>query len=557
MRDAQGSRVGTMFGPYLLKRLLGRGGMGEVYEAEHTVKQWTVALKLMSQTISQDPVFRKRMEREARITGRLLEPHVVPIHDYGEIDGHLFLEMRLIEGTDLGSLLQRSGPLSPPRAVAIIHQVASALDAAHAAGVTHRDVKPQNILMTGDDFAYLVDFGIASAKTEEKLTQLGTAVGTFKYMSPERFSNDEVTSRADVYALACVLYECLTGAPPYRADSTGTLIAAHMMEPIPRPSAQSVGVRPAFDAVIARGMAKNPDDRYASAGELAAAAHDALSSPDQDQAGTILRRSETTYHPISAAPAPTAPDAMPAPAEPAAPTAFDSDTLSSGGQRANTLPPVQGAGQDGPQSPPPQQPSGAEPPPSRVRKRWPIMVAVALLVVGVGGVGTWLLMSPSSDQPKTSGAKTTAPSGPASNGDLTRLLSLLPAGYASGTCTPTTPEAGSVWVGAATMVSCGQNNKPGGPAHATYGLFPNSDSMKNAFNDDISNISLVDCPVEGKSPAPWRSDRSPNVTGGDVACGTYNNQPSLIWTYDKQLMLSDVAGDQTVADLHKWWEAYS
>jgi serine/threonine-protein kinase len=194
--------------------------MGEVYEAEHTVKQWTVALKLMSLAFSQDPVFRKRMEREARITGRLLEPHVVPIHDYGEIDGQLYLEMRLIEGIDLGSLLVRDGALPSPRAVAIIHQVASALDAAHAAGVTHRDVKPQNILITGNDFAYLVDFGIASAKTDEKLTQLGTAVGTWKYMAPERFSNDEVTPRADVYALACVLYECLTGAPPYPADST-------------------------------------------------------------------------------------------------------------------------------------------------------------------------------------------------------------------------------------------------------------------------------------------------------------------------------------------------
>ena len=153
MSDADDSRIGTTFGPYYLKRLLGRGGMGEVYEAEHTVKEWTVALKLMSRTFSQDPMFRKRMEREARITGRLLEPHVVPIHDYGEIDGQLFLEMRLIEGVDLGSLLENEGALTAPRSVAIIHQVASALDAAHAAGVLHRDVKPPNILVTRGAFA--------------------------------------------------------------------------------------------------------------------------------------------------------------------------------------------------------------------------------------------------------------------------------------------------------------------------------------------------------------------------------------------------------------------
>src|ERR1700742_5210367 len=248
MSGTEASRLGTTFGPYYLKRLLGRGGMGEVYEAEHTVKQWTVAIKLMSLAFSQDPVFRKRMEREARITGRLLEPHVVPIHDYGEIDGQLFLEMRLIEGADLGSVLEKEGALGAPRSVAIIHQVAGALDAAHAAGVTHRDVKPQNILITRSDFAYLVDFGIASAKTDEKLTQLGTAVGTFKYMAPERFTNDEVTPRADVYALACVLYECLTGAPPYGASSTGVLVTAHMMRPIPQPSEQGTGVSAAFYA---------------------------------------------------------------------------------------------------------------------------------------------------------------------------------------------------------------------------------------------------------------------------------------------------------------------
>lgn len=310
MSDAQDSRVGSMFGPYHLKRLLGRGGMGEVYEAEHTVKEWTVAVKLMTAEFSKDPVFRERMKREARIAGRLQEPHVVPIHDYGEVDGQMFLEMRLVEGTDLDSVLKRFGPLTPPRAVAIITQIASALDAAHADRVMHRDVKPQNILITRDDFAYLVDFGIASATTDEKLTQLGTAVGTWKYMAPERFSNDEVTYRADIYALACVLHECLTGAPPYRADSAGTLVSSHLMGPIPQPSAIRPGIPKAFDAVVARGMAKKPEDRYASAGDLALAAHEALSDPDQDHAADILRRSQESTLP--APPKPVPPPTMPA-----------------------------------------------------------------------------------------------------------------------------------------------------------------------------------------------------------------------------------------------------
>ncbi len=185
-----GSRVGSWFGPYRLMRLLGRGGMGEVYEAEDTRKGRVVALKLISPEFSDDPMFRARMQREAGAAGRLTEPHVVPIHDYGEINGQLYLDMRLIDGANLATVLKRTGPMSPPRAVAIVRQVAAALDAAHAGGVTHRDVKPENILITGDDFAYLVDFGIARAGTDPGLTQAGMAMGTYKYMAPERFSDN-------------------------------------------------------------------------------------------------------------------------------------------------------------------------------------------------------------------------------------------------------------------------------------------------------------------------------------------------------------------------------
>ncbi|AKN16504.1 Ser/Thr protein kinase [Mycobacterium haemophilum DSM 44634] len=370
MNDARDSRVGTMFGPYHLKRLLGRGGMGEVYEADHTIKEWTVAVKLMSQTFSNDPIFRERMKREARITGRLHEPHVVPIHDYGDIDGQMYLEMRLIDGTDLDSVLKRFGPLTPPRAVAIITQIASALDAAHAAGVMHRDVKPPNVLLTRDDFAYLVDFGIASATTDEKLTQLGTAVGTWKYMAPERFSNDEVTYRADIYALACVLYECLTGAPPYRADSASTLVTAHLMNPIPQPSTQRSGIPKAFDTVIARGMAKKPEDRYASAGDLALAAHEALSDPDQDHAANIVRRSQEATLPTPAAT--TAPPRPPTPPQ-QPPTGYPNWTPTN---NWSGLPPY-------------------TPPPPRNRNPWPIIAAVAVvLVVIVGAVGIWIVVRP-------------------------------------------------------------------------------------------------------------------------------------------------------------------
>ena len=287
------TRIGSWFGPYRLTRLLGRGGMGEVYEAEDTRKGRIVALKLISPEFSDDPLFRARMQREADAAGRLTEPHVVPIHDYGEINDQLYLDMRLIDGANLAAVLKRTGPMSPPRAVAVVRQVAAALDAAHANGVTHRDVKPENILLTGDDFVYLVDFGIARAATDHGLTQAGMAMGTYKYMAPERFSGNEVTYRSDIYSLACVLGECLTGTPPFRADSIERLVHAHLMEPAPRPSQLRPGRVPAaLDQVVAKGMAKNPNERYRSAGDLASAALHALTAPEQHQSESMLQHTE-------------------------------------------------------------------------------------------------------------------------------------------------------------------------------------------------------------------------------------------------------------------------
>ena len=308
-----GSRAGSRFGPYQLRRLLGRGGMGEVYEAYDTVKDRVVALKLVSEQVSSDDVFRRRLQREAQTAGRLQEPHIVPIHDYGELDGQLFIDMRLIEGKDVGAVLNRTGPLPPARAVAIVEQVASALDAAHRAGVIHRDIKPENILLTERDFAYLVDFGIAAAATEQRVTKTGVAVGSWNYMAPERFGKDDATYRVDIYALACLLYECLTGTKPFQTDSLSSLMAAHLMEPVPRPSQRNSAVPAAFDEVIARGMAKDPIDRYATAGDLAQAALHALSAPDQRQATDLIQHSQHVAPPRWVAGPPVPPRIPPAP----------------------------------------------------------------------------------------------------------------------------------------------------------------------------------------------------------------------------------------------------
>ncbi|MFI6777310.1 serine/threonine-protein kinase PknD [Nocardia sp. NPDC050412] len=262
------------FGRYRLLSLLGQGGMGQVWRAHDSLTNRVVALKVLPERFADDEQLRERFRRECRAVAQLTEPHVIPIHDFGDIDGRLYLNMRLIEGTDLRKVITQEGALSPQRAVAIVAQVAGALQAAHDAGLVHRDVKPTNILLGADEFASLIDFGIAHAADDRTLTTIGETIGTIAYMAPEEIGAEiKADARVDVYALTCVLYECLTGRPPF-ASAAGVqgVIAHHLHTPPPRPSTTTPEVPPAFDAVIAKGMAKNPDERYQTVRELAAAA---------------------------------------------------------------------------------------------------------------------------------------------------------------------------------------------------------------------------------------------------------------------------------------------
>ncbi|MCA2245649.1 serine/threonine protein kinase [Mycobacterium sp. WUMAC-067] len=267
--SSRGSRLGTRFGPYELRSQIGAGGMGEVYRAYDTVKDRMVALKLLRGETVADPGFQQRLWRECRKVTRLQEPHVLPLHDFGEIDGVPFIDMHLVDdGGSLKDLLREQGALEPSRAASITAQVARALDAAHAAGLVHLDVKPENILLTHDHFTYLADFGIAEAAGDESLSRT--------YMAPERFTTGRVGAQTDVYSLACVLYECLTGQPPFEGADAGELKSAHLLSPAPRPSIMRRGVGRDYDDIITRGMAKQRTARYASAGELARAASEAV-----------------------------------------------------------------------------------------------------------------------------------------------------------------------------------------------------------------------------------------------------------------------------------------
>ncbi len=269
----------TPFGHYQLQKLIGQGGMGEVYQAYDTKTDRVVALKVLPHHMATDEVFQARFRRESQAAAGVNDPHVVPIHGFGEINGRLYLDMRLIEGRNLGTMLSDSEkPLGAAFAVSIVEQVGHALDAAHKDGLIHRDIKPSNILITGRDFVYLIDFGLARSAGESGLTTAGSTLGTLAYMAPERFEGGEVDARSDIYALTCVLYECLTGSRPYPADSLEQQIAGHMVSPLPRPSDSDPRLAP-FDEVIAKGMAKKPAKRYQTAGELAQAARRALTAP--------------------------------------------------------------------------------------------------------------------------------------------------------------------------------------------------------------------------------------------------------------------------------------
>ncbi|MGE3286040.1 MAG: protein kinase [Pseudonocardia sp.] len=370
-----------MFGPYRLDRLLGRGGMGEVYEAYDTVHERTVALKLLPESATSDEEYRARFRREAKTVATLHEPHVIPIHSYGEIDGRLFLDMRLVVGEDLAAVLARTGPLPSSRAVAIVEQVAAALDAAHASGLVHRDVKPSNVLLTASDFGYLADFGIArsvAASTGARLTVTGATIGTLEYMAPERFTEGPVDARADVYSLACLLHECLTGQPPFPGRTLPSLLNAHLNQPPPRPSARVAGAA-ALDGVVTTGMAKRPGDRYRSAGELAAAARAAL-APFAGNAATEITPPEPTA-PVLPRPRTGAVAHVPAPSYPGA-TPHSAAPSYPGPQPGPRPDRARGSGPPPPPWPPASR-TGAGGPTSRRR---PVALAVLAAVVAVAAV---------------------------------------------------------------------------------------------------------------------------------------------------------------------------
>ncbi|OBK85212.1 hypothetical protein A5649_02985 [Mycolicibacter heraklionensis] len=584
---ASGSRAGSRVGRYLLKRLLGRGTTGEVYEAIDTQKDRTAALKLLAPALGGNPAFREWLQREALVVGRVQEPHVVPVRDYGELDGQVFIDMPLVAGVDLAAVLKRNGVLPPSRAVNVVWQAASALDAAHSAGVIHRGVKPRNILLTSDDFVYLVDFGLAGAPGAEA-ADAENAGARWKYAAPELFSGSDFGPAVDVYALACVLYQCLTGSPPYRADSLKMLANAHQTKPIPRPSLAGATIPAALDEVVAKGMAKDPQGRYANAAELATAAYQALSAPDQHRTLQIYEASQQSTPPLIEVPQPSAPPTVPdevAAAEPSAPPAAAAEVAPAPVRDVPPVPELQ-------PTPQPIQPVPNTEPPSAARPGGPsglpristaaddwfsasrrlrlhndpakrkLLLRLGAALIVVVGLITWMTNRSGSDElaadidTSQSAAGASQPTTTVSSTEAqARLLKLLPSGYPQDACTASAPTGGAI-----AEVTCGRNTDLDGPPAATYALFPDATALRQSFDNTVQATTVVTCPGRIQSPGAWHRTATPDKTAGTLLCGMRQGSPVLVWTNDANLVIGSLRTERntpTLEQFYTWWSSHS
>ena len=507
------TRIGTEVAGFRIESVLGRGGMSVVYVAEQMRLARKVALKVLTTELAWDKQFRERFVRESHIAATIDHPNIIPIYDAGEDDGLLYIAMRFVEGPDLREILKR-GAFGVGRTIFLIEQLASALDAAHAHALVHRDVKPGNILLEETtDHVYLTDFGVAKQTTARGLTSTGHFLGTVEYAAPEQIEGGPVDARTDVYALGCVLYECLTGSPPFSHGTEHAVLHAHLVDPPPSVTRLRPELPQAFDGVVATAMAKAPEDRFRSCGELAHAARNAASGTARRVDGGPPGRAETIASTPVPAPIPSAdpPEVAPdppevAPAPPAAPPA---------------APPEPQA------TPPPREPVGA-----RLTPMKQMLLTVLLVIFAATASGLVVYFLTRSDE---SSAKPSTPPGPV----IHKLADVIPEPIWK-TCKETRPPRG----GAIETAVCLPPSDAAvfTPDRLEVSTYPTSAAVQRAYESERRLHHVA--PNQGKcngvswgGEGTWlhnpASPGAPPAHGGSRFCYFDRRDAVIVWTHRK------------------------
>jgi serine/threonine-protein kinase len=516
--------IGTEIAGYRISGVIGRGGMSVVYAAEHVGLGRTVALKLLSATLASDPSFRERFTRESRLAATLDHPNIVQVYDAGEADGFLYIAMRHVDGVDLGTLIERSGPLPLGQTVFYIDQIAGALDQAHAQGLIHRDVKPANILIArNSDRAFLTDFGVVKQASSQGLTKTGFFLGTFEYAAPEQIEGRAVDGRTDVYALGCVLYHCLSGEPPFRAATEGTVIHAHLVEPPPKLSTKRPDLPLEINDVIATAMAKSMDDRYRGGGDLAKALRSAALGTSTEERRVVVP--PTVHSPVTPTEGATVTPTGAATTPPLAPTMA-------------TPPPRDGGGGEPPAAGPPTDPGGPGRQPRTVTLSTGRMLAIgaALLVLIAAAVVLAVVLS-GGDNSSNAGAATT-PTGSTEGTTTTSqaaavgLVGVVPNEIYK-YCTEVAPTQGAALAATCRPPSSGTTFYPNS---WELSLFPSSASLHKAYNtlrkDHNVRQNFGRC-----SGITWGGEyawtHGPGKPGGREFCYFDGDFAVIVWTHEK------------------------
>jgi serine/threonine-protein kinase len=522
--------IGTEFAGYRITGVIGHGGMSVVYTAEHLSLGRVVALKVLSPGLASDDEFRERFVRESKLAATLEHPNIIPIYDAGEAEGLLYIAMRHVNGGDLGALIKAKAPLGLGQTIYFIEQVGGALDHAHRQGLVHRDVKPANVLVeTPSDRVYLTDFGVVKQTSTAGLTKTGYFLGTFAYAAPEQIERKPVDGRTDLYALGCVLHECLSGRPPFDAVTEASMLHAHLVEPPPRLTDVRPDLPHAIDDVIATALAKAKEDRYASCAELVRALRavslgTSVEPPPVVAASrvaseTVLAPSGTPVEPAPPAPPVATPPAPAAPAEEPAVAAAAVATA--------------------PASERPSQPESPVPPPADTRapgtvtltRKWLAIIGVGVLVLIAGAVGAAVALTGGDDGDGTSAAGTTT-SGTQSM-TFTGLEGVVPNALFK-FCEESTPDPG-----AAETATCAPTADATGayyPDSWQFSTYKDGAAAAKAYND-LRSANDIGQDFGRCNATQWGGEgawlHGPDKPGGRQFCYFEGNVAVIVWTHEK------------------------